>query len=526
MLHNIFNGESLELGHGYFVAKNLDQNEINEGIGHDEARIRESNFFRDHEPWSTTFAQYSHRFGTPHLQAFLSNKLAEMMIQQLPNIDHEIHKLLIQTDKDIAECPPPPNNPAKVICELVLRFSDDVRKDIECDFGHNAWEWQNTWKDRRREFLQSLADMAPKMVVRGAKDEGIYDKVNGAHRGTTKDDGIFIDDDDDDEDQRPAADDSVQTPIPETPVKKRKVGEDVEFKTPVKKTGVRARPGLKPTPSKGASSPFGINTPLSATKNPYALRKVFRLDEVEQELDRKAFHKAPNDVEPRVVCEMMVNSMANCKFSINDFFNKFEKSMKSHMRTLFLVHFNKWKSSPLYHAVWALIDAMLTENFAAQRASAQKNFRDEEEGPFISSDEQFQNQVNDKMKSYRNRRKEERIKRYKEAYLERHEKEISPAEEKKLGNDHYINEEPYEKVVEAIAKTSTYYAIASRRLHDAICMRIVSEFFVRLRHELRITLEDGLGIMEIEDGKSNIYIQHEPQSNTINRTCQSPRSAR
>lgn len=238
------------------------------------------------------------------------------------------------------------------------------------------------------------------------------------------------------------------------------------------------------------------------TKRPLtSYAKSSDFDEVEQELDRKAFHKAPNDVEPRVVCEMMVNSMQHCQFSIDDFFNKFEKCMKIHMHKLFLSHFNKWKSSPLYNDAWALVETMLTHNFAEQRASAQKNFRDEEEGPFISSDEQFQTEVNTKIKSYRNRRKEERIKMYKEAYLERHEKEVPSVEEKKLDSNRYINEEPYDKVVEAIAKTVTYYSIASRRLHDAICMRIVSEFFARLRHELRKTLEDGLGIMEIEDGK-------------------------
>jgi hypothetical protein len=55
--------------------------------------------------------------------------------------------------------------------------------------------------------------------------------------------------------------------------------------------------------------------------------------------------------------------------------------------------------------------------------------------------------------------------------------------------------------MDAVAEVSTYYMIAARRLHDAVCMRVQSKFFKQLRTQLRDEMEGSLGIHDEHQGE-------------------------
>lgn len=134
-LKAVFDQQRFALGHGYFVVKNLDQDEINQGLTHQQARIREQEFFAEGEPWATDFVDYGHRFGTLNLQRFLSGKLAEQITKKLPIIDQEINARLEQVLADLQQFPDPPtHNAARMISDVVLDFSQDVRRELEAEF--------------------------------------------------------------------------------------------------------------------------------------------------------------------------------------------------------------------------------------------------------------------------------------------------------------------------------------------------------------------------------------------------------
>jgi hypothetical protein len=64
-----------------------------------------------------------------------------------------------------------------------------------------------------------------------------------------------------------------------------------------------------------------------------------------------------------------------------------------------------------------------------------------------------------------------------------------------------LNHEPYVVELSVVAQVTTYYMLAARRFHDAVCMRIESKFFKQLRTQLRDELENGLGLNDGSEGK-------------------------
>ena len=138
-LMEVFDEKRFALGHGYFVVKNLNQVEMGRGLTHTQARVKEHQFFSQGTPWSTEFSHYQHRFGTLNLQSFLSGKLAEEMTKKLPVIDQEINTRLEQVLGELREFPnPPTHNAPRIISDVVLDFSHNVRKELEAEFPCKA----------------------------------------------------------------------------------------------------------------------------------------------------------------------------------------------------------------------------------------------------------------------------------------------------------------------------------------------------------------------------------------------------
>ena len=67
----MLNGERFRLGFGYFVIKNNPDPTVEHSI----ARVEESNYFENNEPWASLLDSHSDRFGTLLLQAALSQRL-------------------------------------------------------------------------------------------------------------------------------------------------------------------------------------------------------------------------------------------------------------------------------------------------------------------------------------------------------------------------------------------------------------------------------------------------------------------
>lgn len=82
MWQSVLKNEKFRLKHGYFVTRQPDQDLLDQGVTHAEARVYEKEFFSTKEPWAIEFASFSDRFGTEHLQTTLSEKLTVQYLKK------------------------------------------------------------------------------------------------------------------------------------------------------------------------------------------------------------------------------------------------------------------------------------------------------------------------------------------------------------------------------------------------------------------------------------------------------------
>jgi hypothetical protein len=510
-LQDVFDKKRFALGHGYFVVKNLGQDEINQGLTHQQARLQEQQFFGQEEPWAMTFEDYQPRFGTPNLQRFLSRKLAEQITKKLPIIDQGIDDRLRQVEADLLQFPEPPtHNASRIIYDIILDFSQQVRKELEAEFPCKLW--RNSWKALQRAFFDALVSLKPTMATSGQRDLGIYLRTLATQAGRSAKEAIALDDEDEEEEEEEDDQDGDARMLdnPETPTKKRKLD------------GMSMPPSLS-TPSRRGLLKSADNNTRDQSPNFSEMRKVFRLDVVTEYLADNSQSKVPGQIEPRVVNNMMLETLEYWGRPLEGFFNTLENQLHEQFRAVFQSTFSKWEGYALYHNAWKIVDEMLKLNFHQQRTTmADEALNDEKEGPYIFHHKIFEREKTAILDKYHQARFDARLKIYKREKLTRTGKTTSATDEAKLMKDErFMNElkrEPYEVELSVVAQVTTYYMLAARRFHDAICMRIESKFYKQLRTQLRDELENGLGLNDGEEGHRNaVTLLSEPQHRYMQR---------
>ncbi|KAJ4377960.1 hypothetical protein N0V83_000790 [Neocucurbitaria cava] len=493
ILYDLLAQKRFELGHGYFVVRNLGPDQIH-SLTHEAAQLQEEHFFSQTELWATHLRQYESRFGSANLRNFLAGKLAEQITNKIPVIHEEISARLQDVDVELQQYPEPPTrNALRIILDTLLDFTQHVRKELEAEFP--CKEWRNDWKGQQEKFFKDLVSMKPRLATSGRHDTGIYFETLGAQSGRSKDDSIVIGDDSDDEDNEREED--AQMLNPETPKKRKLEGTPVHSPMKTPRSG---NTGL--TKARDDSTRPSVNADLSE------LRTVFRLDEVAQHLGDASKSRIPGQIEPRVICDMMLGTLEHWYRPLDAFFNTFALQLRTHVQTLFHQHFSKWAGSALFHNAWKIVEQMLNLNFHQQRTSmADESLNDEKEGPYIFHEGLFEREKEEMLVHYRRARFAARLNMYRRERTQNTGKPVTPQEEERIKKDEKImsvlNREPYDVELRLIAQISSYYTIASRRFHDAVCMRIESKFFKQLRLNLREELENGLGINDGSEGHQN-----------------------
>jgi hypothetical protein len=484
-LINLLENKRFSLGHGYHVVKNLDQHQIRQGISHQDARTLEAQFFQTQDPWANDLQAYRQQFGTLNLQSFLSRQHAKHALVKLPVIQQDIDTRLYSINEELIRLPEtPPHQAVRTILDVLFSFSEEVRLEMEGEYKHTTWT--STWQDVKTAFYDSLAVMKPKLSVGGKLDNNIYSQNLP---GSSFDDSMEISDTDSDND------DDSQSNTSGTPAKKRKLDE-MPQSTPPKKATL-------PTRNRAAPVKQEKSHPGSQTAGTH---KVFRLDEVRSDIACSQGGRIPGQVHHKVVEAMMVEPLQNWQASLNTFFQDFERLLKKRVSTLFAKHFKNWKDSELFREAEVIVKEMIDNNFSLHKSViAAESLNDELQGPYIFHKQAFKDARTLVLGSFQAHRVNSRIKTYIRDANEHAQNQRSKLTEDKLRNNDklmaLINAEPYTIEIELIADITTYYEIAARRFHDAVCMRIESKFFKQLREELRNELDGRLGLSDGEHGK-------------------------
>ncbi|KAJ4298987.1 hypothetical protein N0V90_004231 [Kalmusia sp. IMI 367209] len=506
VLLEVLNGIKFGLGHGYFVVKNPDQLELDSGLSHQEARKQERNFFAMTEPWRTSLQAHRGRFGAGNLQQYLSEKLASQMIKALPAIYEQIKVRLDQVEADLSYLPEPPTHgAARAVADILHSFSDHVRKEMEAEYPYKTW--RNTWGDIQKSLMDNLLAMKPTMMLGGHLDIGVFAAANP---GKSKENPCVLSDDDDESG-------AVQdTPLP-TPSKKRKVENTPPSKTPNQRFATPAYT----TPTKKTAD-------IGSTEY-RKLRWPFKLDEVADDLRKNSKSKIPDQLQPRVIDDMILKTIKDWSVPMESFFEGLELALKEHIRSVFETHFKKVADTKLYLEASSIIEEILKTSITEQRNfMAVDILRDELEGPYIFHEEIFDREKHAIRETYRRARFAARLKKYMEEAPEQlpgrelTEENVLKDERKRLE----IGKEPYEFEINVISRITSYYLVAARRFHDSICMRIESKFFKRLRVQLREDMEASLGIHD-EDGtqKAIRLLAESPQRAEFRRSLNAQKDA-
>lgn len=402
-LVEVFDQKRFVLGHGYFVLKNLNQDQINAGITHQQARAQEQDFFSQDATWST-FKDYQHRFGTVNLQRFLSRKLAEQIIKKLPIIEEQINMRLGQVETGLEQFPEPPtHNASRIISDVILDFSQELRKEIEAEFPYKVW--RNNWRALQKAFFEALIKMKPTMQTRGEEDESVYDKILATLPGSSAKKPIPITDEDDDTDDYDDEDEgSPALNTVETPTKKRKV-----MHPPV--------PSPAKTPGRRAASKAPEETMPPLFPDFSSLRKHFSLDGVRQYLAENSQSRIPGQIEPRVINNMMLEAIEHWDKPLDHFFTLLTNQVKAHVHTVFQKHFKSREGSMFHAHAWKMVEQMLDLNCHQQRTTmADESLANEKEGPYIFHTEVFEADKAAVLTNYRDHRLRARL----NSYAQRH----------------------------------------------------------------------------------------------------------
>ncbi|KAL1610635.1 hypothetical protein SLS60_002305 [Paraconiothyrium brasiliense] len=497
-LRRVLNNVELKFGHGYFVVKNPDQLMLNNQLTHQDARSHEKHFFATQEPWCSSLRGHHGRFGTANLQQFLSEKLAGQMVKALPGIYEQIQARLDEVDAQLRLIPEPPPTygAARIIMDLLIGFSDHVRKEVEG--AYPCKEWRNLWKDLQKQFFEGLEAMKPTMVRRGQNDRGLY---NSTLSGKSSDDPVCLSDEDSD-------DDRADNAPPETPQSKRKL-EHTPAPTPSKRFRVSV-PSI-PTPSK-------IKPVHGVDYN--GKRRVFQLDEVSHHLEANSQSKIPGHIEPKVVDDLVKQTIAHWDVPMNKLFDELEDGLTRFIRLTFERFFQPRQDTKLYIEAWKIVENILKTSLTEQRTMAKDAYNDEWEGPYTFHKAIFNREKKAMREKYRAARIETRLKIYMEEMAQIVGEEKVHTKDKLLKNESLcsrLQQEPYETEIDVIAQITSYYVLAFHRFHDSICMRVQSKLFTRLQTKLRDDMDETLGIHDEDGTRKAMELLEEPSRHAARR---------
>ncbi|KAF1993847.1 P-loop containing nucleoside triphosphate hydrolase protein [Amniculicola lignicola CBS 123094] len=486
-LRAILAGSSFNLGHGYFVVKNPTQDELDGGLSHIEARAQEREYFQTKDPWALELALYQDRFGTASLQKYLSDELGARTLSSLPTIRAQINQRLEEVNAELRGLPEPPtHNAVHEVCNVLQSFTIRIRQEIEGDLGEN--KWVNLWEDLKTNFESWLTTMRPGARLGPCqRDRGLY---STSTVGASIDNSIVVDSD------------NEGILAPETPSKKRKL-EGVPD-SPMKHREEQAGPSSTAPAANASDRSFAD------------LKQLYQLDEFAERIRRASKNRIPDQLHPKVLDMLILSTLRHWNQPLEKFFDDFKTGIKQHIQDIFDQEFQLWRDAPIYGEALRIVTNLLDSHFSEQKNTmAAEALRDELEGPYMYHKELWKTEKAAVRQACQNKRSRIRQSKYFEEMaaatgtpLSNNQREAMLKRD--LSLDALFKQDPYALELNVIAAIISYYQLAARRFHDAVCMRIESRFLKALRTDLHGELTEGLHIYA-EDGLQNcVRLLEEP----------------
>lgn len=458
-LLKVLSGETFKVGHGYFVAKQASQDEIN--MSREATRTQETNFFSQ-PPWSTILAQFSDRFGTEKLQVALSQKLADKIMESLPSINERLLARMDEIDTELLAYPDPPANALNNVMEALMSFRSTTERHVE-GLG-DEFEFRHVMNQTAMEFKKGLEALTPVLRLASPEQEVVD----------------LLSDDEVDEQGTPCP-----PSYPRPQAKKRKMGPESATGTPKVST--------PRSTFKGKATPY---RPAPQTVQ----KKSYLLAEIRETLEQRSRALVPGEMDPRAVDHLRSLCLRGWHQPLEAFLNDAGTLIGNKLQQLLEESYSKWINTDFFRNSRRIVSDFVERIISIQRNHAERALRLEQYKPYTMNDE-FIKMVQDETLT------QIRLARYKKRAIEhliKHEastrKDGTPISEEmykkrietdaKLRND--VGPDPFALEVEVMAKIRAYYRLALLRFLDTVVQGFNFEVLEACKAELPQQLHAGL----------------------------------
>ncbi|KAK4911868.1 hypothetical protein LTR28_013975, partial [Elasticomyces elasticus] len=142
LLQKMFEGSAFELGHSYYVTKQPNQQALNNGITHAQARVDEDNYFATTQPWCGDLSAFN---------------------ESVPEFIGRVTERLQTVEDELKNFPDPPQHPLRTVLDCVSNFANAVKEYVEGEYPRH--EFRQDHRDLSKRFSKTLSDMRPKAVL-------------------------------------------------------------------------------------------------------------------------------------------------------------------------------------------------------------------------------------------------------------------------------------------------------------------------------------------------------------------------
>jgi hypothetical protein len=469
MVQEMFSGTVHTMGHGWFVTRHLSQNEILQGVDHEEARAIEADFFNS-SPWGDKLSAYADRFGVANLQDDLSRKLTQHILNDLPEIVGRVQHRLEEVHTALATFPGRSADPGMVVYGAINTLTIQLVNELDADRPNSVF---------RKEYRQILRDMnALFKTVRPSVDI----TTPGVAQPMDELDAITILSSEDEEDEAtPSKRVKTNNGNAATPTNKRQ-------RTPAIRT-----PAIR-TPATGSR---GKPVPAELMQQP--VRTEFKLDKVQHAYDSAPGADISGETSTTVTSKLCLTPLGEWYHVIEIMLAKIDTTFQRMLNKALQSGLANQQPTLLFKATRQSLIAQFTELMDKQRQSF-KHYVDIECHRAVTIGGALGSIKSAETRRLRDSRREHRVREHFYILETRGLKVPTPEGMQKHAHDakwmaENVGDDPYQREINALAMPLAYYDIASASLLTTLAKHLDFELMhaygeklsERLMSDLKVT---------------------------------------
>jgi hypothetical protein len=161
-IRNTLAGNRFKVGYGWFVSRQLSQEELDKGVSYIDARQREAQWF-DNEPWATISSDFPNRLGIKSLQKALAQKLTAEIASAIPEVITRVQGGLAEVDRKLSQFPEQAKAPNITVMLEVARVTAAISKELDSD--GNGGDFRSRYLKILTDFHKRLRAARPKLSL-------------------------------------------------------------------------------------------------------------------------------------------------------------------------------------------------------------------------------------------------------------------------------------------------------------------------------------------------------------------------